>query len=210
LSVFFPVVMVVLTRYVIIANTKGKSTPAYIVAVSFLLFPLGYLLVNFEARYIWYMLPLSMLAGGLFYQNHISGRGTVFSKVFPWVFALSFLVYPVWGMASMYNEGRAEHQIAGQLSQLHIHGSFATMAKPGKETQRVERLAYFSSNQYYSLTRDIDSPQVLLREMRRYHVSYYFTYGEAGYNPLTDEQGRPFPEITNGSIKGLKVYIVNQ
>ncbi len=210
ISVFFPVIVMVLIKFITNKQARVTTAPTFTVALSFLLFPLGYMLVNFESRYIWYMLPLCMLAGSLFIQNHLSGTGKNYVKILPWVFVLSFLIYPVWGMMSMFNEGANEYKIAEQLKHMNIHGSFICMAKPGAEVQRIERLAYFSGNQFYSLAKSVEAQKDLLGEMRRYHVNYYFAYGESAKEfSFNDEQGKPFPELTNYGIKGLKVFVVN-
>jgi len=93
---------------------------------------------------------------------------------------------------------------------MNIRGSFTSLAKPGFEVQRIERLAYFSGNQFYSITRHDASANDLLREMRKYHVNYYFAYNVLpAESSFVDEQGRPFPEITKGGIEGLRVFVVN-
>lgn len=206
ISVFFPVIAIVLIKFITNKKARVTTAPTFTVALSFLLFPLGYLLVNFEARYIWYMLPLCMLAGCLFIQNHLLGKS--YLKLLPWVFAISFLIYPLWSMVKMYDEGAYEYKVAEQLKRMNIHGAFTSMAKPGIEAQRVERLAYFSGNQFYSLAKPVDSQQELLQEMRRYDVNYYFVYCEQAHDSsFVDEQGKSFTEITNGDVKGLKVFV---
>ncbi|MFI5196898.1 MAG: hypothetical protein ACHQD8_07390 [Chitinophagales bacterium] len=128
LSVFFPLITVVLIRFV--SNNKARVTtaPAFIVALSFLIFPLGYVLINFEARYIWYMLPLSMLAGSLFIQNHLSGKS--YSRILPLVFSIGFLIYPAWNMVIMFHLGKDEYDIAKKIKLADIHGSFTGNIHP--------------------------------------------------------------------------------
>ena len=113
-------------------------------------------------------------------------------------------------MVIMYNEGSAEYIMAQQLKELHIHGSFTSITRPGLQAQRAQRLAYFSGNPLYSIPIPGAAHKDVLREMRRYHVTYYFAYhdGNAGSN-FTDESGKPFPEVTGGVINGLKVFLVN-
>ncbi len=117
LSVFLPVIAVVLTRFVLVAKRNEQVAQActFTVALCFLLFPLGsIMLINFEPRYIWYLVPLSMLAGGLFILNHLSSNRKIF-KIIPYVFALSYLVYPTCRMAQLWDEGtKAEYNAAQQ------------------------------------------------------------------------------------------------
>ena len=206
LSVFFPFILFLFMRFV--ANRKTRSPdPAFIIALTSFLFPVGYLLINFESRYIWYLLPLGMIAASMFLQDYLGGRdGKKGMHFLPVVFALSFLIYPAYCMVVMYNEGNKEADIATQLKHLNIHGSFTATVKPHLETQRMERLAYFSGNQFYSIPKQTIKEGDVLREMRRYHVKYFFSIDTT---KLVDEQGKPFPEVTKGSIDGLKVFMVN-
>jgi len=66
--------------------------------------------------------------------------------------------------------------------------------------------------QYYTIEHFEFSQQELLAEMRRYHVRYYFFYCNQPDMPsvqMNDEQGKPFPEVTHGSVPGLKIFLVN-
>jgi len=212
LSVLFPLVFIDLASVFVPALQRSKkiekdsSHDLFIVGISFFLFLSGYLLVNFESRYIWYLLPLGMVVGGLAIQN-VKGDfpGNFLIVILP----LTFLIYPANCMKTMYDQGANEYKIATQLKQLNIQGTFTGSAKPGIEIQRMERLAYFSGNQFYSHTKQEASHQDLLQEMRRYHVNYYFALKSSTDSNFVDEQGNPFPEITNGGINGLKVYVVN-
>ena len=174
--------------------------------ISCVLLPLGYLLATFETRYLWYMLILGMLLGIVFIQNSLSkARGNIMALAF----ALSILAFPLWCMKKMYNEGKNEYTIAWQLRRMNIRGTFTCIPKNNLETQRMERLAYYSENPLYTLSRPDVTEKEVLKDMRRYHVNYFFVYEDNIYGNFTDESGKPFPEITNGRIEGLKIFQVN-
>ena len=181
----------------------------FIVALSFFLFPLGYLLINFEARYLWYMLPLSMLIGTYLLQKLNVGL-IFFNWLFIIVFAFSFLAFPILDMKSMYLAGRKEFQISRILKKEKIEGSFTSIIPYGKQTQSIVRLAYFSNNPYYQLPRPATYSE-LLKEMRRYKVKYYFHFhdGDGENYQLKDEHGNAFQAIATGKNKGLKVFKIN-
>lgn len=207
LSVFFIVVVGYVKWVLIWKRSTVLRDDLRVLMLSMLLFTLGYVLVNFEARYLWYMVPLAMVMGALYLQQI---KNDALKKFIPALFAISFLIYPIWQMAKMYNEGANEYKIAEQLKQINIHGTFASLAKPGLDVQRIERLAYFSGNQFYSLATQNVSQKDVLKEMRRYHVNYYIVYGASPKeNSFIDENGKPFPEVTKGSISELKVFQVN-
>lgn len=182
-----------------------------LLVLSFLLFPTGYWLINFQARYLWYMLPLSMvLIGQITARVVIAGTARKWLTLLWIVIGLSYCVEPVSGLKSMFREGERAYTMAQQLKQLHLQGSFTSNIPYGPATQHLMRLAWFSGNAYYNLPVAASRGE-LLEEMRRYHVKYYFHYYDAGWSDfqLRNEQGEPYPEMTGDSISGLKVFLVN-
>lgn len=214
LSAFFAIAMLfaigILFSKKIRSVTDRKSK---LLALSFLLFPSGYLLVNFQARYLWYMVPLSMILLTVGIQQasffaHLKGmpRRLLFG-----VIGISFVVIPILGLRDMYNVGKQEYDQALQLRQLNIYGAFTTNIPYSSRSQNIVRLAYFSGNPYYNMPVATTKEQ-LLNEMRRYKIPYYFHFYEGTWDDfvLKDEEGRTFPEMTNDKIRGLKVFAVSR
>jgi hypothetical protein len=208
ISILFPLVILSAVRYFKQIASQNKKLPADILlpAISVALFCFGYLLINFESRYIWYIIPLGMAMGALAIQNSPKRLQYLLIAAFP----VTFLIYPAWCMKTMCNEGRNEYSMAQQLKQLNIHGAFTAVVSPGSEARRLERLAYFSGNQLYSNPYPHAALKDVIAEMRRYHVKYYFAYGNTSKESApTDDVGKPFPELTHNSIKGLQVFLIN-
>lgn len=207
-------VFLIPTAGLAIAMTFSRKIRAYfeerqfIVAVSFLLFPAGFLLINFEARYIWYMLLPGMLlciAGLQFITRHSAVR----LRYLTLTLALSFLVFPLWDMKILFMEGRQEYEMAERLKQLGIRGSFTANVVFGKndDLERVSRVAYFSGNPYYNMPY-LDVPaKELLAELRRYDIKYYFDY-HPERDLLLDEHGTPFPEVAKGQFAAFRVFLL--
>jgi hypothetical protein len=237
LSIFFPIILLVAIKTAY--KKTGKllfSDPFQILVLSFLLFPLAYFLINFESRYLWYMLPLSMVIGAVILQKGeanflIIGPGSILGPaslneedqrkrtrsfkipnvLISVLFPLSFLVYPFWGMKTMFNEGNAEYRLAQQLKASNIHGTFTSITKPGLSKQRAERLAYFSGNPYFSIPRQDVQFHDILKETRSYHVNYFFSFRNDGTEGgITDEEGKPFPVVFIDKDNSLKVYQLNK
>jgi hypothetical protein len=187
ISIAFPIISVILIKFALNPKARKTTDPTFILAIFFILFPLGYLLINFEPRYIWSLIPLGMIAACLFYQNHLSAKNHYkIVSLLPYVLAATFLVFPIWRMSKMYNEGRNEYQLAGFLNTLGKDIKFTSKFNSGIEAQRMERLAYLSKCQFYSLTRPITSRDTLIREMKRYHVNTYITNNNIGTDNLID------------------------
>jgi len=213
LSCFFAFSPVVSLAVIFSRHVRQHTDVKFaLLCVSFLLFPLGYMLVNFQGRYLWYMLPLSMVIlatilqrSSFFYHVNIYLRIAVIA-----VLAFSFMAYPVWGLKEMYRKGENEHRMAQALVDLQIKGSFTTNVPYGSKTQDIVRLSYFSDNPYYNMPVAVPM-KTLLQEMKRYHVRYYFHFyeGERDEFSLRDINGSVFPEVTGGKVAGLSVFLVN-
>jgi hypothetical protein len=183
-----------------------------IIAFSFLLFPLGYLLINYQGRYLWYMLPLSMIIGIIAFTRmkifqELSRR---FRLVFVLLFAGSFIVYPIIGLKDMFLLGKKEFVLAQKLKEEKIQGSFTTNIPYSEKTQHIVRLAWFSGSPYYNMPVPAEK-SALLSDIRRYGIKYYFHFSE-WYGEdfrFTDENGQPFPEIAAGKLPGLKVFQIH-
>ncbi len=171
ISVFFPVVAVIA-----LLSLRAKKLAAIcsgdknIVVLSFLLFPIGYLLVNFESRYIWYMVPLGMVIGGKFLQNFNSKKWWNSLMV---AVSLTFLVYPVWGMFKMYDVGKQEYSNALELKRMKIKGSLANLSPAGVDKQCIVRLAYFAGCSYYDIPDNNVDLMEFIKELKKYKVNYY-------------------------------------
>lgn len=174
------------------------STVQWVAVVSFLIFPLGFLLINFEPRYIWYTLPLSFIVGAWGVQHIQQYVNPLLQRVVIWVFALSYLITPLKEMQEMYLDGQDAYDMAQVLREEGISGSFATNVNSGADVHFIERIAYYSGNTYYNMPTAAIQP-LLLKDMRRYGVQYfYYLYrGNPDSFIFYDEQGRPFPVVYN-------------
>ena len=187
ISIVFPIISMLMVKFVFNSKARKTTDPTFILTLFFILFPLGYLLINFEPRYIWSLIPLGMIACGLFYQNHLSTKNHYkIVALLPYVLAISFLIFPLYRMSKMYQEGTNEYKIAGFLNNIGTGIRFTSKFNSGIEAQRMERLAYFSKCQFFSLTRSVTSKDTLLREMKRHHVNTYITNNNLGTDSLID------------------------
>ena len=182
----------------------------FLVALTIVLFPSGYLMSHFEARYIWYMLPLSMVLGAMVLDKLLVYVSKNWLKQLIMVaFCFSYGCFPIADLKNIINVGKDDYRMANELKQAGIKGTFAANVVINKDVQKVARIAYFSGNPYYNIQNTDFLPQELLQEMRRYKVKYYFYFHSAmdGSNyKLVDEQGKSFPEQ---DMQGLTIFTVN-
>jgi hypothetical protein len=183
----------------------------HIVAVSFLLFSLAYLLINFESRYLWYMVPLSLVVLSLLLQKlleHFNDSKWIGPKAYAFM-ALSFLYFPVVQLKKMYKVGADDNAIAARMKQEGIKGSFTAVTTAGTQVQGVERIAYFSGNSFYAIPNPDITHEQLLAEMKRYGVKYYIHFynkAEGDSYHFTGPDGRDVPEAMRDEAYGIKVF----
>ena len=220
LSFLYPYIALyfIITRYKSVRTKKENREPSdgqneVPLAITLMLFPLGYLLVNFEPRYLWYMLPLGITLGALQLQRATS---VTLRKITTMLLPLSIVVFPLVGLKQMYNVGTADYHTALRLKELNIHGTFTALASPGASTQSLERIAYFSGMSFYTIPLPATKAQVL-EEIRRYRINYYFNLSPDLLSPqhpldhiTSDENGHPFPEISQDKLEGLKIFEVTK
>lgn len=168
----------------------------FVAALSFLLFPLSFLLINFEPRYIWYTLPLSMIFGARTLQYLGAYLNKPLQGLAIFVFAASYLVTPLKDMQEMFLEGKDAYVWAKHLERNGIKGSFATNVNKGKDAHFMERIAYHTGNAYYNMPYKAPHDE-LLKDLRRYNVKhfYYLHNGDAEAYTFRDEQGNAFPLV---------------
>jgi hypothetical protein len=193
LSVFFPLLYFFAGFLVILRRSVAIKLELKVLTVSMLLFPLGYFLINFEPRYLWYMLPLILIwSVNLFkYLSFLSPKS---AKLQSFILAVSITVVPLVGLVRMVHIGRDDHSIAQQY-QAVIGQPFSAVVSQGWETQRIARVAYFSGCQYLHYT---GSASAMVRSARAQGVAIV-----VAWHPLTDA-GLELKQ----SIDGLYCYVV--
>jgi hypothetical protein len=197
-----------------VRQVLGERT--FIIALSFLIFPLGFFLINFESRYLWYMLVPGMIMVALAVQILFAriNDGKYLKTILPLLFMFSFLAWPMLQMKKMYKDGERGYKISQDFKKIGIKGSFTAnvVFGDGNAVEEVSRYAYFSGNAYYNMPYLNIPYDSLLHEMRRYKVKYYLYYSRLAPGidtfVLRDEQGNPFREVTQE--KGvLKIFEIN-
>lgn len=175
----------------------------------FLLFPAAYFLINFEARYLWFMLPFAVLFSALLFEKfYVFIEHKMYSRFVLLFFLLSFLAYPFWDMQHIFRGGKEEYEIAGQMKQANIKGSFASNIAYGKDMQHVVRLAYFLNESYYYMPLAPKDNAQLISELTRYNVRYFIYYNQ-GYDDgfeMKGLHGRQLPLVFEDARHTVKVF----
>jgi hypothetical protein len=205
----FLIIILAASAIAVLLRRKSYSTSLKILLAAAAIMPLGYLLLHFEARYIWLLVPIGMLLGGLWLQQlqaYITNRKLFI--VAAWLFALSFIVYPLYDMKALFRKGEGTYQLATNLTSLGIRGSFTSNDNPS----RSGLLAYWLGCNYYTPASEVVQPEQVLADMRRYKIAFYFHHQKGldiAHPFILDEQGQPFKRVDAQKIKGLQVFLIN-
>ncbi|MBE2290394.1 MAG: hypothetical protein IAE95_12620 [Chitinophagaceae bacterium] len=231
LSVFFPVVWVYVLGRLLLQKKYGSLMPnEKIIYLTFLLLPAGYIMVHLESRYLWYMVPIGMIAGvHLIEGRYKSNEQQVRFLVILW--ALSFVVFPVLSLKKLYNEGEREYRFAQKLISAGLtEVSFVSNLHP----RLLSKIAFFSRNSFYVINKQkvdtgvvdlskmkLENTDVLEKELVRYRVGYYLhadkTSGKLmnpGFYDLFYENLRDSTDVINLPVvledaeSGIKVFRV--
>lgn len=174
-----------------------------------LIMPLGYQLQHVESRYVWLLLPCGMLLGARLLERMYAWfpeRKALLAA--SWIFAGSFVAWPVYDMKTLFRQGEDIYKLAQMLTWMNVRGSFTSNDNPS----RAGCLAYWMGINYYTPVSSVIRRDELLRDMRRWNVNFYLHHQnalDATHVVMLDEQGQPMQQMDGGKIGGLQVFLVN-
>ena len=171
ISLFSFVIIPALVLYL----RKKRSLPLTNMLLLILLFPLGYLLIHIELRFLYAVALLMLISGVVLLSSWLESiRARGFVRIICGVlYFTSFLIYPIQSMASLANIDAGLFTLAAELRQKGITGNYAS--DPGSYSE-VQRLAYFTGSTSWSLSRLTYSYDELDQALRESGIDYYFYY----------------------------------
>ena len=197
------------TGFAMLLRRGSFSSEEKVLFAAAAIMPLGYLLLHFEARYIWLLLPMGMLFGARWLQQlapFFAARKWLFHLA-AWMFAASFVAYPAYDMKALFRGGEDTFLLAQKMRTMGLKGSFTSDGHPS----RMGLLAYWLDANYYTPSAESLSREAVLADMRRYGVQFYIHVAnglEATEAVLRDEQGRPLLRVDRRQLGNLSVFQV--
>lgn len=205
ISVFYAATWVVAIALLFSNRIKRHfSGSVHVMAVTFLLFPLPYILINYEPRYIWYTVPFSLVFGALAIDKAIVlKRNPSLRLIVSILFVFSYVVTPILGLKEMYRQGEDAYKTAQVLQEHNIKGSFASNVNTGRGGHFMQRIAYHTGTSFYTMPTPAEEEE-LIKDMKRYNVEYYYYLPAEGDAPLI--VSNIATEVFGDSTSGLRVY----
>ncbi len=209
ISPFLLITLLATVAAIVLKKDTRFSSGHKVLLLAAAIMPLGYLLLHVEARYIWLLLLIGMILGSVWLEalRHWLNHRLAFGAAV-WIFAASFVIWPIYDMKSLFGAGADVRTEALRLRSLGLTGTFTSNDHPS----RSGLLAYWLGSSYYTPVSETLRPEAILADMRRYKVNFYLAYGrksDATTPQLLDEQGMPFPELARGRVPWLSVFLVN-
>lgn len=191
-----------------VINSKEIIYPLFTV----LLFPLGYLFIALELRYLWIIYILLMLMGGyilnLIFQYKFSN---IAKTLLTLIFIVSFLILPVTvllpiNLPGNYHNGKDFYDWSQIIEKnYHMKGNIASNGNADNGNyKRTLHLSYFLGTTYYGFPKKDISNEELEHELIKYNIDYYFVWGKSSNEALLSK----YNEITDGEIQGLRIYSI--
>ncbi|GAA4468841.1 hypothetical protein GCM10023093_27220 [Nemorincola caseinilytica] len=188
----------------------------------FLLLPAGYVMVHLESRYLWLMLPIGMVVA---WHAEIDG---VARKYLQPLFIASIVVFPLWQLRAMCNEGRAEYEFAQRLNAAGIKGADIVS---DLHPRLLSKMMYFSGNRFYVISKQRPEPKEdkaantarLVQDIKRYRITYYLHspkgngklrnpgFDEIFHDNLSDGVSPiPYEKVMTDTASGIILYKLPQ
>jgi hypothetical protein len=205
--------LIILLSYFILLisplKNMSKRTKILYPLLTFLIFPLGYLLIVLDIRYFWILFILLAIMGFYLLQRLFQNYSlNQYAKTILCIILLiSFITMPISEGYEWYN-GYSTYEdwykSANQLKeQYHVEGNIASS---GNSTNYGVDLIFnfVMGTSYYGYAKNNINDTELINELKKYKIDYYIYWENSGKNTRILSQN--FPEITNGTIKGIKVF----
>jgi hypothetical protein len=157
---------------------KDDSVNNWLLLLTSLLYPLGYLLIFIEWRYIW-LLPITILLMMAILLTHLVNRGYLQQSIFlplSILLAGSFLVQPVNEMQDLRYNNKDVYAMAEIFKAQKISGNFFLNYKSFKPYGKTVVLSYLTNSRLYGPVQLDYTFEELMRAARKFNINYYLYF----------------------------------
>ncbi len=156
---------------------KEISTANFIVGFTFLFYPLGYLLIAIEWRYIWLLPILLLLMCGVIVKSLLlETKINPFIKAICVVFIfISFSLKPILILLH-HNEIPNEYYLSKKLKDRGIRGSFFSNLDGWENSSKSYKIAYWNNMKVFGFYNSEYSYIDLVNESKKFGVQYFFYF----------------------------------
>ena len=165
-----PFLMWVISRFYKLRFSLKKWLPELQLLLTILIFPVGYLTMHIETRYIWlsaFLLLILMFRYVTHYKtilNFTKRSGVML------VILCSFTLFPIYDLWNLRYKNQDLFIMADQLKQRNVKGKFASDID---EEGQMWVVAYLSNSVNYTIEQDQFAVEELMPELKRYEIDFF-------------------------------------
>lgn len=175
---FFSITIIAVFLFLILVDfKKRRDLKKILLLATVMLYPVGYLLIAVEWRYIWLVPLLLLIMGGIIWEK-ISLAYMISSlakKILACAIILSFSILPISEIKDIYKSNDLE-EMALALRQNGITGNFIGTSNNWANTKRNYVIAYLNNSKYFGLYNDNFTADIILKGSKQYGVKYFLIY----------------------------------
>ncbi len=178
---------------------KTRQSVLLFTLITILTYPLGYLLISIESRYIWpnYILFIFLTANLI---SHFKKPGIVILGV---IVLLTFFKLPV---SYLKNYKNVDHTYYDHSVILKNHGIQNTTIASNTNWHETLFTNLYNNNKYHGMTKPRQSYDQTIEELKRNNIDYYFVWGE---DPFLTKFQKDYTEIKDPELPQLHIFPVS-
>ncbi|HML06177.1 MAG TPA: hypothetical protein VK426_10420, partial [Methanobacterium sp.] len=215
-SFYLVTFLIIISIIIFVLNSNAqkpvKDKLVYLL-ITLLLYVSGYILIYLEWRYLWLVFILIVISGFYLVQSIYNTKiiNKNLRNILLIILIFSFTIEPAYEIISLSNPTDPFYELSNKLENDYgIHGNIAS-----NKFGDTMRIAYYLNIKYYGQTKKTNNSADLEKELETNNIDYYFFWGEEykfyvpNYYYWNESDTIILPgyqEITNGKIKGLKIY----
>jgi len=201
------IAILAISALVVGCSPQAKARrPLSLLVLAVALYPLGYLLIFLEQRFLSVMAVILLILG-IFLIDALDVRrlgrwGRLAVTAF---ICASFLVRPVGALWRHRGAGSDTAQIAGHVAAVvPAGGSLASAFGSRRQWGEALHIAFYDGLTYFGESKPGASEAQVLADLRLNQIDYFLVWGDSQQFTFTGE----LPEISQGRVVGLRIYRV--
>jgi hypothetical protein len=171
----FSIPCLLIFLFYLFKNHKTEAfTSHWILCLSTLLYPAGYLLIFIEWRYIW-IIPLFLLMMGAKMLSYYHEKQVLNQRVFlvlSALFLISFTGKPIQELKDAFNNGKFEYECSRRILQNNIKGNILTKITSSRHQASISVICYLARLKFMGAYKMAFSPEELEQASRQYSIQY--------------------------------------
>ena len=176
-----------------------------------LIYPLGYILIAIEWRYIWIIPILLLLMSGVLLNTFIDKLKIKTTLIISILICLSFSVKPIMELKAVNNLVEV-NAIAKTLKENNITGNFITSYNGWKTTSKSYEIAYLNDSKYFGLFSNKYTSNEIFDGAKFYNIKYFFYFYDSDfekYNILKSELSMRSIQHFDNLYPGIIIFQLN-